>query len=120
MAASASALNRWFVLGLTASKWIGLPRYASAMQNLNTESNRWGIAAIALQCVAILLILPRKPEQAAFVFSTDRLPGEPFDAHVWIEYLGHCLLRTALCCFITVLLVVVPIFLFSAIHRFIA
>lgn len=117
VASSAYALNQWFFLGLTASKWIGLPQFAPAMQRLNTESGRWGIAALALQCVAILMILPRKPKQSASVFSTERAPSEPLDAHAWIEHLGHCALRAALCCFITILLVVVYVFLSLAIHR---
>jgi hypothetical protein len=117
---SAYALSRWFFLGLTASAWIGLPQFAPAMQKLNTESNRWGIAAVALQGVAILMILPSKPKQSAFDFSTERSPSKPLDAHVWVEHLGRCVLRTALCCFITILLVVVCMFLSMAIHRLIA
>jgi len=117
VAASAYALLRWFSLGVAVSGWIGLPQFAPAMRKLNTESGRWGLAALALQCVAILMILPRKPKKSAFVFSTGRAPSEPVDAHAWIEHLGHCVLRTALCCFITILLVVVYVFLSLAIHR---
>jgi hypothetical protein len=108
VAGSAYALSRWFFLGLTASKWIGLPQFASAVQELNSESGSWGIAALVLECVAILLILPRKPK---------RQPSAPLDAHAWFEHLGHCALRTALCCFITVFLVVVYVVLSMATHR---
>jgi hypothetical protein len=114
---SAFALSEWFSLGVAASGWIGLPQFAPAMQKLNTESGRWGLAALALQCVAILMILPRKPKKSAPAFSTGWPPSEPLDAHAWIEHLGHCVLRTALCCFITILLVVVYVFLSLAIRR---
>jgi len=99
VAASAYALDRWFSLGVAVSGWIGLPQFAPAMQKLNTESGRWGLAALALQCVAILMILPRKPKKSAPAFSTGWPPSEPLDAHAWIEHLGHRVLRTALVLF---------------------
>jgi hypothetical protein len=120
VAGSAYALSRWVFLGVAASGWIGLPQFAPAMEKLNTESGRWGLAALALQCVGILMILPRNPKKSAPAFSTERSPSESLDAHAWIEHLGHCVLRTALCCFITILLVVVYVFLALAIHRLVA
>jgi hypothetical protein len=57
LAAAGYALDRYFFDGLIASKWIGLPQYEPAMRKLIFESHLWGIAAIALNCVAFSLAL---------------------------------------------------------------
>jgi len=57
--AAAYAVDRWFISGLVASKWIGLPQYASAMKELQNESRNWGIAALVLESAALALSLPR-------------------------------------------------------------
>ena len=55
------AVDRWFLWGLTASKWIGLPQYEQAMAGLRTESAKWGVVAVVLGVAAFLLALPRWP-----------------------------------------------------------
>jgi hypothetical protein len=49
------AINRWFFSALVASKWIGLPQYEQAMKELQSQSEKWGIAAVILGIVAIAL-----------------------------------------------------------------
>ena len=48
-AGAAYAVDRWFLSGVMASKWIGLPQYASAMSQLQMESRHWGIAALVAE-----------------------------------------------------------------------
>jgi hypothetical protein len=50
-AASSYAIDRWFFSGVMASKWIGLPQYASAMRELQNESRNWGIVALVFPTV---------------------------------------------------------------------
>jgi hypothetical protein len=69
VAASAYAADRWFFAGLTASKWIGLPQYASAMKELQNESRDWGIAALFLEGTAVALGLPRWSVEKIMVVS---------------------------------------------------
>src|SRR4029077_905053 len=110
----AYALNRWFFLGLNASKWIGLPQYESAMRGLQNESRHWGIAAILLEFVAVILLLPPTPDQRISQPATEGVPVHSLDHHEWIEYLGRCVLRVALCCAVTIALALVYAFLASA------
>jgi hypothetical protein len=62
-AASSYAIDRWFFSGVMASKWIGLPQYASAMRELQNESRNWGIVALVLEIAALALVLPRGPKK---------------------------------------------------------
>ena len=57
-AASSYAIDRWFFSGLIASKWIGLPQYASAMKELLNESRNWGIVALVLEIAARVSAAP--------------------------------------------------------------
>jgi membrane protein YqaA with SNARE-associated domain len=57
-AASGYAIDRWFFSGLMASKWIGLPQYASAMKELQNESRNWGIVVVVLEIATLALVLP--------------------------------------------------------------
>lgn len=54
---AAFSIIRWFLAGLIASKWIGLPQYASEMHDLQNKSRHWGIAAVVLEIVAIAISL---------------------------------------------------------------
>ncbi|HTF24965.1 MAG TPA: hypothetical protein VK937_13780 [Candidatus Limnocylindria bacterium] len=96
VAASGYAIDRWFLSGLMASKWIGLPQYASAMRKLQNESRNWGIVVLVLEIAALALVLPRWPKgelaltkNSVLTLSTER--------NVWTEYLGRCILHTGLC-----------------------
>jgi hypothetical protein len=96
IAATGYAIDRWFFSGVMASKWIGLPQYASAMTKLQNESRNYGIVALALGAVALALALPRLPKQelvlirnAPLTLSTER--------NAWTEYLGRCILHGGLC-----------------------
>jgi hypothetical protein len=108
-AASGYAIDRWFFSGLMASKWIGLPQYASAMKELQNESQNWGIGVIVLESAAVALVLPRWPKEeialtkgSPLTFSSER--------NVWSEYLGRCTLRAGLCLLGTVgLAILIPL-----------
>ncbi len=96
VAASGYAIDRWFLSGLMASKWIGPPQYASAMRKLQNESRNWGIVALVLEIAALALVLPRWPKgelaltkNPVLTLSTER--------NVWTEYLWRCILHTGLC-----------------------
>jgi len=58
------AVDRWFLSGLTAGKWIGLPQYEQAMAGLRMESAKWGGVAVVLGVAAFLLALPRWPARS--------------------------------------------------------
>ena len=96
MAASAYTADRWFFSGLTASKWIGLPQYASAMNELQHESRYWGIAAIVLQSTGLLLALPRWPEKRITMARSSVLSVSA-ERNMWSEYFERCILGAALC-----------------------
>jgi hypothetical protein len=93
IAASAYAVVRWFFLGLTASKWIGLPQYAAMMQSVQNQSRNWGIAALMLEAIAIsfsalLLGKPVKPIPSSSVTG----PAQSTDH--WLARAGLCVLGT--------------------------
>ncbi len=92
MAASALAVTRWFFLGVTASKWIGLPQYAFAMHEIRNQSRGWGMSALVLEGVAIALsVLPMKTRlQTSPPGATPRLTYPKQIAENW-------LIRAALC-----------------------
>ncbi len=100
-AASGYAIDRWFFSGVMASKWIGLPQYASEMRALQNESRNWGIVASVLETAALALVLPCWPKQelaltrnATLTLSSER--------NVWTEYLGQCILQVGLCLLATI------------------
>lgn len=96
MAGSAFAGVRWFVLGVTASKWIGLPAYASAMQSFQTQSRNWGISALALQAAAIAISLGRMNPQLKPLRSdaTTVLTDHAVSADRWFVRAAFCILGT--------------------------
>ena len=119
VAASSYALDRWFAAGLTASKWIGLQQYASAMRELQNESRNWGIVAIAFEFAALALVWPRWPkENRALAEDSPLTLGVGLNARS--EYVGRCMLRIGLCFLGTLgLAIVLPLIFdsFGAIHR---
>ena len=95
MAAAAYAVDRWFFSGLIASKWIGLPQYASKMKELQIASRNWGIAALVLDGTALALTLPSWPKKklihargSVLTFGTEQ--------NDWTEYLGRCIAHAVL------------------------
>lgn len=112
MAASAFAVIRWFFLGLTASKWIGLPQYASAMHELQKQSRNWGISALVLEGVAITLsLLPMKTQ----------LKTLPPNATPYITYprqlVDHWFIRAALCIVGTIAMILLFFFVIIMVSR---
>lgn len=106
MASSAFAVIPWFFLGLNASKWIGLPQFASAMQKLQHESRTWGIASLILEAVALALSLyPRTQHESPLPTA-----GAPFayvlEKNRWVELVEHWFVRAALCILGTIGLVI--------------
>jgi len=97
-AASSYAIDRWFFSGVTASKWIGLPEYGSAMRELQDDSLKWGIVALVLGILALALVLPRWPkkELALPKNSPITLSSSGRNARTE-EYLGRCVLHAGLC-----------------------
>jgi hypothetical protein len=95
-AASSYAIDRWFFSGLMASKWIGLPQYASAMRELQNESRNWGIVALVLVIAALTLVLPRWPKHELALTKNSPLTLST-ERNVWTEYLGRCILHAGLC-----------------------
>lgn len=82
--------------GLIASKWIGLPQYASAMRELQNESRNWGIVALVLEIAALALVLPRWPkEELALTKNSTLAFSTGWNAPT--EYLGRCILHAGLC-----------------------
>jgi hypothetical protein len=106
LAASSYAMDRWFFSGLTASKWIGLPQYASAMSELQNESRNWGIVAMALEFAALASVWPRWPKESLALTENSLLNlGAGLNARS--EYLGRCMLRIGLCLLGTLLFAIV-------------
>lgn len=106
MAGSAFAVIEWFFLGVTASKWIGLPQYASAMRHLQDESRNWGIAVLVLQAVALALSLFSRTHQQE-VLPAPRAPlTYVFEKNRWVELLESRLIRAALCILGTIGLII--------------
>jgi hypothetical protein len=109
VAASSYATDRWFFSGLIASKWIGLPQYASAMRNLQNESRNWGIVALVLEIAALALVLPRWPKEELALTKNSPLTLST-RRNVRTEYLGRCILHGGLCLLGTLgLAIVIPL-----------
>jgi hypothetical protein len=96
VAASSYAIDRWFFSGLIASKWIGLPQYASAMRELHNESRNWGIVALVLELAALALVLPSWPKEE-LALTKNSLLTLSTGRNVRTEYLGRCVLNAGLC-----------------------
>ena len=108
-AASSYAIDRWFFSGLIASKWIGLPQYASAMRELQNESRNWGIVALVLEIAALALVLPRWPKDELALTKNSPLTLST-ERNVWTEYLGRCISHAGLCLFGTLgLAILIPL-----------
>jgi hypothetical protein len=104
--ASAYAIDRWFFAGVMASKWIGLPQYASAMKELQSESREWGLLGVGLEALALLLFLPHRQIEKPIKASSLMLVGE---ARKW-EYPFRCAIRLALCVLATIgLAILIPL-----------
>jgi hypothetical protein len=96
VAVSGYAMDRWFYSGLIASKWIGLPQYASAMRELQNESRNWGIVAAALEIAALAFVWPRWPKEKLALTGNSALTlGTGLNART--EYLSQCILHVGLC-----------------------
>ena len=102
------ATNRWFLSGLVASKWIGLPQYEQAMKELQKRSANWGVAALALGIVAFILTLPHWPVKSKNETTLDALTASA-EANIWIGYFGQCALRAGVILFVTFALAVLPV-----------
>jgi hypothetical protein len=85
VAAAAYAVDKWFFLGVTASKWIGLADHAALMRQTQDQSRNWGIAALVLELVAIILSLPIESSSGGI-------------------HIIHCLRRSVFCILGTVVL----------------
>ncbi|MGB8476714.1 MAG: hypothetical protein WCE61_21745 [Candidatus Acidiferrum sp.] len=109
MAAAAYALDRWFFAGLTASKWIGLPQYASAMKELQAESRIWGIAALIIESLALALALPHWPKQKPEPQKNSDL-SLATERNLSREYIMRCVFHSGLCVLGTVVFaILVPL-----------
>ncbi len=95
-AAAAYALDRWFFSGVMASKWIGLPQYASAMNKLKAGSATWGIAALAAECLALLLVLPRWTAEKSTPSANSVLAWPP-QQNLTAQYAWKCFFRASFC-----------------------
>ncbi|MGA8143932.1 MAG: hypothetical protein WB987_08605 [Candidatus Acidiferrales bacterium] len=116
--AAAYALDRSFSAGMIASKWIGLPQYASMMHDLQKESRLWGVAALVLQSAAVLLSVPNKRKRQSPGTGFGSLPDNAFYDSEWIEYFGKFALRVILCCVATIALAVSYLLLAWTAHWF--
>jgi hypothetical protein len=95
-AGAAYAVDRWFLSGVMASKWIGLPQYASAMSQLQMESRHWGIAALVAEGLAVLLVLPRWAKEKRTPIATSVLTA-PREENLRLGYFWKCILRVGFC-----------------------
>jgi len=95
VAACSYAIDRWFFSGLVASKWIGLPQYEQAMKELQSQSEKWGIAAVILGIVAMPLILPDWPVEAKGDAGRTTITAGP-GPNPWIDYLARCAVRAGI------------------------
>jgi hypothetical protein len=94
-AACSYAIDRWFFSGLVASKWIGLPQYEQAMKELQSQSEKWYIAAVILGIVGLALMLPHWPVEAKgdtgrTTITTSAVPSP------WIDYLRRCVVHAGI------------------------
>jgi hypothetical protein len=97
MLLAAFAILKWFSDGLVASKWIDLPQYASAMQHLQRASSEWGIAALALESLALGLSLFPIPKAETAPTVTTLQSSHPVERSRFPQLVKHCAARTALC-----------------------
>lgn len=95
-AGAAYALDRWFFSGVLASKWIGLPQYASEMNRLKAESETWGMAALVAEGLALLLVLPRWTVERLTPSASSVLTQTP-QQNLIAEYAWKCFFRVSLC-----------------------
>jgi len=93
--AAAYAVDRWFLSGLMASKWIGLPQYESQMRELQTVSRKWGTVALVLEIVGTMLVLPPWPKLQTNQARASVLSGV-INNHLWTGYLVRCILQPLL------------------------
>lgn len=98
VAACSYAIDRWFLAGVVASKWIGLPQYEQAMKELQKQSAIWGIVALAFGIAAFVLILPRWTARSIIETTHDTLTASP-EGNIWIGYFGQCVLRAGVILF---------------------
>jgi hypothetical protein len=61
-AVSACLGGLWFIMGVTASKWIGLDSMAVQMEKLNTQSRLMGYLALTLQVLAFWVFPPKQAQ----------------------------------------------------------
>jgi hypothetical protein len=101
MAASGYALDRWLLSGVIASKWIGLPEYSTAMNELLHKSRSWGIAALVLEGLALALALLPWPEQRPDL-ARDLVSSLVIERNAAKEYLQRRFLRSGLCVLLTI------------------
>lgn len=107
MIGSAYSLIRWFTAGLIASKWIGLPEYAFAMREMEQQSRRWGIAALILEGIALILSLVVPGHPAVRPTTANAPLTFPFEQNRWKYFVQLRLVRAGLCIFGTIGLVLV-------------
>lgn len=95
VAACSYAIDRWFFSGLVASKWIGLPQYEQAMKELQSQSEKWGIAAVILGIGALALILPHWPVEVKDEIDRATITAGP-EPNPWIDFLVLCVVRAGI------------------------
>src|SRR6516162_4228508 len=83
------AIDRWFLAGVMASKWIGLSPYEQAMKELQKQSVIWGVVALVLGIVSFVLILPPWPARSKIQVTHSVLTPTP-EGNIWTEYFGQC------------------------------
>ncbi len=110
MATCAWALIRWFSLGLMASKLIGLPQYASAMQSMEQQSRRWGIAAVVLEVVALVLAVFAETESDVSRPVACASLTYPFMQNRWMHLLQRWFIRVVMVMLGTIGLVLLFLF----------
>jgi ABC-type polysaccharide transport system permease subunit len=103
------AIDRWFLAGVMASKWIGLSEYEQRMKELQKQSEIWGDVALVLGIVAFVLILPTWPARSKSEATHGILTATP-EQNIWIEYFLQCVFRAGIILFgAFILAVMVPI-----------
>jgi hypothetical protein len=100
VASCSYSIDRWFFSGLVANKWIGLPQYEQAIKELQSQSEKWGTAALILGIVALALMLPHWPVEAKADLGRATITASP-GPDPWIDYLGRCVVHAAIFLFLT-------------------
>jgi hypothetical protein len=90
-----------------ASKLIGLPQYADAMQRLQRQSTRWGIAAVVLEIIALASGVLAEDRRDFLQPSAQASLTYPFEQNRWMNFIQHRFIRLALVAVGTLALVVV-------------